>query len=403
MIIGAMNARIPTVIAQQGGGSDTERWWAEAVVHPTAGKGTHTTIQAAIDALGTDGGVIFIAPGTYTENLTIASNTKYLRIVGSGIGKTILKSTTSGTPVIMINSGCEVIAIEHLTVEHTQTASGSHCIATASATTRDIRIHHVYLKGGDRGIYLYAVYRAWIHACHIYDPANYGIWVRDYEDIFITDNRIYSSGASSIYCSSTNRFTIRGNIIMSPASYGVYVSGGERGTVQGNVVRLSSGTAIYCASDYTEIIGNTCHDVGGYGIHVQGANGVTVAGNAIYVSDNDSIYIQECDVVAVTGNTIRYSGNNGIYCKKARYCTFNGNAVYDSNGDGFTCYNSSTYATKWCTIVGNTFCENDQYGIDLAGTYAQYITIVGNVLRDNTSGATHNTGGTGNVVANNVT
>jgi len=403
MIIGAMNARIPTVIAQQGGGSDTERWWAEAVVHPTEGKGTHTTIQAAINALGTDGGVIFVAPGTYTENLTIASNTQHLRIVGSGIGKTILQSTTSGTPVITINSGCKVITIEHLTVKHTQTASGSHCIRATAGSTEDICLHHVRYEGGCYSIYFMYTKRLRIHDCYVYNPDSYGIRVSDYEDIFITNNKIYSSGSAAIYVNSLVRYVITGNIIHSPDSYGIYAESCDTGTIGNNVI-IGGTTAIWTSGDYLTIVANVCYDPSANGIRIYGSYATSIGSNTIYSPGGDGLYIESARQCIITNNIIRNGAANGIYSKGSNRCTYVGNSAYNcSNGDGFTCYDSSVYPTIRCAICNNVFCSNSQYGIDLGGTNAQYNTIVGNVLRDNTSGATHNTGGTGNVVANNVT
>lgn len=58
----------------------TAKW----IVSHTASDGTHTTIQAAINSASA-GDVIFIRPGTYTENITMSSNVSLAAYTGDGI------------------------------------------------------------------------------------------------------------------------------------------------------------------------------------------------------------------------------------------------------------------------------------------------------------------------------
>jgi len=385
-----------------GGGGATERWWANAVVHPTEDKGTHTTIQAAINALGTSGGVIYVAPGTYNECISIPANTTKLRIVGAGIKQTIIQCSTSGTAALTIGSGCKHIIVENLTIKHTLTDSGSHCVRATAGSTEDIYFHHVRCEGGDHGMYFAYTKRLWIHDCYIYDPNSYGIRVSDYEDIFIARNKIYSSGNTAIYVKSLIRYVIASNVIHSPNSYGIYAESCDTGHIGGNVI-IGGTTAIWTSGDYVTIVANICYDPSTNGIRIYGSYAASIGNNAIYSPGGDGLYIENGKECTIADNIIRNGAANGIYSKGSNRCTYVGNSVYNcSGGDGFTCYNSSTYPTIRCVICNNVFCGNSQYGIDLAGTYAQYNSVVGNILRDNTSGATNNMGGTGNEVAHNV-
>jgi hypothetical protein len=47
------------------------------IVNPISGKGTHTTIQAAVTA-SSSGDIIFITPGTYTENISLTTSRKFI-------------------------------------------------------------------------------------------------------------------------------------------------------------------------------------------------------------------------------------------------------------------------------------------------------------------------------------
>jgi len=82
------------------------------------GLGSHTTIQSAITALGLTGGAIFICGGTYTEDLTIAANTKGLWLVGAARDTVILIGV--GARTITVNAAgagtVEGLRIEHLSI-----------------------------------------------------------------------------------------------------------------------------------------------------------------------------------------------------------------------------------------------------------------------------------------------
>ena len=58
------------------------------IVNSTAGKGSYTTIQAAINAATEDGGgTVFLQQGTYTEDLDLSSIANYVEVVGTtGVG-----------------------------------------------------------------------------------------------------------------------------------------------------------------------------------------------------------------------------------------------------------------------------------------------------------------------------
>jgi hypothetical protein len=84
-----------------------------ALVQPN-GLGTHTTIQAAVTALGITGGVIFICAGTYTENVTVAGATSGLWLIGAS--RTDV--TIVGNFVLAAGGGAGVTGfrMEHLTL-----------------------------------------------------------------------------------------------------------------------------------------------------------------------------------------------------------------------------------------------------------------------------------------------
>lgn len=75
------------------------------------GMGDYTTIQGAVDALFDDGGVIVVKPGTYNITSTITLPDKPVKIVGSGIGVTVIDL---GTSVIAAFTVPDTLTAKHL-------------------------------------------------------------------------------------------------------------------------------------------------------------------------------------------------------------------------------------------------------------------------------------------------
>src|SRR3990170_2465196 len=66
-------------------GPAIDKFAPDAIVDPVAGQGTHTTIQAAVNALqAANGGWVHVRRGTYNENVVVGGTA--IRITGAGAG-----------------------------------------------------------------------------------------------------------------------------------------------------------------------------------------------------------------------------------------------------------------------------------------------------------------------------
>jgi pectin methylesterase-like acyl-CoA thioesterase len=66
-----------------------DRYESTFVVSPDPSKGDFTTLQAAINALPTTGGKIFVKAGVYPITSTIEITTSNVQIQGEGMGITV--------------------------------------------------------------------------------------------------------------------------------------------------------------------------------------------------------------------------------------------------------------------------------------------------------------------------
>lgn len=103
------------------------------IVNPIAGKGTHTTIQAAVNA-STTGDFIFIMPATYTENISLTTSRKFIGSANSQADTIILGKITDGG-----NS------MSPLFYNLTLKTNGDYFISTTSGSST-FTIHNCYLN-----------------------------------------------------------------------------------------------------------------------------------------------------------------------------------------------------------------------------------------------------------------
>jgi cysteine-rich repeat protein len=93
---------------------------------------THATLQRALDDASCD--PVFVAAGTYSENLTIAGN-RTLRAVGAEAA--IIDGQAKGS-VVTIESG--VVALENLTIRNGRAAAGGGIANHGALTLRTVRV-----------------------------------------------------------------------------------------------------------------------------------------------------------------------------------------------------------------------------------------------------------------------
>lgn len=87
------------------------------IVNPTAGAGTHTTIQAAINA-ASSGDNIFVTPATYTETITLTSG---VSLIGTDNGYDITNTIISGS--VTLSSGNNNTSISNINISAPSTST----------------------------------------------------------------------------------------------------------------------------------------------------------------------------------------------------------------------------------------------------------------------------------------
>ena len=324
-------------------------------------------IQTAIDSLGSSGGTIYIAEGTYTADGTMRIEEDDITIMGEGH----IQKNFSGGAGLFHARLCDGFRIEGLEIEELPGGGGGwHALVRISGCT-NARVSGNLLHNVERGIFVESdlatgtkASDVWITDNEVYDVHYSGIGVRNgCEYVHIERNEIHdSSGTGLLYGIATQSMGewdetnpinewvyIRDNLIYDwDGNKPIDVHGGNHVLVEGNTIYNNTGSsAIYLhaileAGDVTEL-----HDWQVIDNDIEGTN------QGIWITAEYGI---EVDDIVVSGNTIREFAYRGIYIEATDY----GGVAEFHNVD----------------VHGNTISEyvgtfSNSVGIRLAGSDAQ--------------------------------
>lgn len=341
---------------------------------------TSAGINAAIDALGTTGGEVYLPEGDYdcTATITIDANNTTLR--GAGRGTRLLAtnrlvySTITGTPVAGqtmtgdttgYTAVCEQVDLVNKIVwYHTisnaanfsatenisWTTSGADTLVNGSAPTEqsfnvittgtfsDTVIRDLQIVGGSGGGNTARLIgggtantRLKVENCYLFQSDDGSIRTAG-DDVKIINNYIYKGDAAGITLLSTSaNYLVSGNTIIGCGAAGVNVAAGDYGRILGNYFESLIGTTISVVAAYNIVKGNIIKTAASYGIQISGGGTYcSIIGNSIYGTATGVSDIQILDDHnIIVGNTCLGLGTSdkGIYLDEADYCVVEGNVT----------------------------------------------------------------------------
>ncbi|RLG89839.1 MAG: hypothetical protein DRO36_07120, partial [Candidatus Hecatellales archaeon] len=289
---------------------------------------TSAGIQAAIDALPSEGGKVFLPEGTYSIDATVTIPS-FITIEGAGASSTILYLADGANSTVLTNS------------DHTN-------------GNTNIKISNLKIDGNDANN-TGTCYGIWFYNVDYSKVEN--VWVYDVED-----NGVYLSG--STYNNIINSYLESNNQGIALVSSSFY------NNISNNKVKDNSSAGIYLNySHRNSITGNSIYN-NDYGIELyNNSNLNTVDNNVIYYNTNSQIYLgAAARENTVSNNTIYRRNSHGIELYNSYSNTIVGNVIEDNDYgvsvsvDGIY-LRSSSYSN---IISSNRILGNDRYGINIS-------------------------------------
>jgi hypothetical protein len=384
-------------------------------------------IQAAIDDLGSGGGMVQLPSGilTITSRIYLNSN---VALVGGGVGVTRIYSDQSGSFIPITVNGKQNVTVRDLTIDMNSKGSNGLYITGGS---KNVWITGISLENvGFQGIYFSTaqyVFVSNIKVKHGSNTASHGFGVLELKDSVIDncilENYDYDVTEDGIDFNNCNNITLNNIIIKgngwldgikTPLSNKLVMSNIQITDVTNNGFKLQDGADISVNNFYIENVGNigiTCFsDLNGLNLNNgyiinSGLTGLNIESDNTRCSNieiDDStvsgiIIAGTCSDLQLTNVKVMNSGSyNKINSGSKNILISNCEFLYGSNY-GLSIEGSSNFKISNCIFEGNI---GD--GIDTTMSACNNYSIISCTFKNNAEGIDCNANDDWNMIALNT-
>jgi Right handed beta helix region len=283
---------------------------------PIINAGQYPSIQAAINALPSEGGIVNLPPGEFkiTNPLTINQSDVYLK--GSGTATQIINSNTNHLPALLIsseslsdtsNSG-EIWRFQISDLRITGNKESGHGILAKNVQEIYIEGITVSNNGGD-GIKMDNCREnpRITHSNITYNKGT-GLNLIGCHDIVVNGNE-FEENNDALHCIDGYNLAMSGNNIDDHLSNGVVIENTYGSVVSGNMIEECNGMAIILDRDcYGINLGSNVIAHNGGGVKLEDAHGISVSANTFTINKSHAIYFgPESGRITVSGNNFANS------------------------------------------------------------------------------------------------
>ena len=314
--------------------------------------GQYSTVQAAIDALPTEGGLVQLPPGKIYLDEPLEITTEDTRIQGAGPATHIVNRSRDGQPAIILRHPKRDVA--------EQTENRNQMNWRLQIT--DLRISG-NPQSGD-GLLAIGICEIYLHNLFIDHNGGHGIKLADcYENPRITDCNITYNGKAGLRMISSSH---------NPVISSCHFEENRDGVVATHIYNIC-------------MTGNNFDDQTRHGIVVEDCWGGVFTGNMVEQCSGTGIIIDgDSYGMALTANIIGQNYEGGIHLKDGWGCAVSANtfsitherALVIGSESGRTTVTGNNFSNTW--IGGKNYRDEPASGIHLEGTTD--VSITGNVF-----------------------
>jgi hypothetical protein len=337
----------------------------------------YPSLQAAIDALPAEGGVVHLPPGTFEISEPLRVTTSDVLIEGCGTATHIKNVNTGGESAMILqhssaqeNRKAELWRIQLADFRITGNDKSGHGIEAR-------RINEIFIDGvtvsyhGGDGVHLYFCYED-PRICDSLITYNKktGLNLVGCHDIVVASNQ-FEENCDAVRCVDGFNLCMTGNNLDDHLGDGVVIENTYGSVVSGNMIEECKGTAIVLDRDCYGVALSAnviAHNVTG-GIDLRDAHGCAVSANTFTIAENNSLVVgPQSGRITVTGNNFSdsYIGNGNVK-----------RAANDRAAAGMVLNGTSDIA-----IVGNLFSSLRPKALTVEGEPSKFVLFTSNVLTD---------------------
>lgn len=337
----------------------------------------YPTIQAAIDALSDEGGVVRLPPGTFEISKPLKVNKPDVLIEGAGTATHIKNINAEGKSALILQHPS---GVENRKAELWRIRLANFRITGNEKSGRGIearRINEVFIDGvtvsyhGGDGIQLYYCYED-PRICDSLITYNKktGLNMIGCHDVVVSANQFEENQDAVRFIDGFN-LCMTGNNLDDHLGHGVVIENTYGSVVSGNMIEECNGTAIVLDRDCYGIALSAnviAHNSSG-GIDLRDAHGCAVSANTFTISGPDALSIgPNSGRITVTGNNFSNSYLGDGKLKRGTNDLVAAGMVLNSTSD--------------ITVVGNLFSSVQPKALTIKGTPSECVLFTNNVLVD---------------------
>ncbi len=271
----------------------------------------YPSLQAAIDAVGAEGGVVRIPPGHFELDEPLVVTSPDLLIVGAGTATHIHNRNDEGKPAIVLKAAdleekpnSRVWRIKLADFRLTGNPRSGHGVEATGVNELYLDGITVSEHGGD-GVRMTDCYEdPRIVGCLFTYNKQVGVNLIGCHDIVVSANQ-FEENQDALRCADGFNLCMTGNCVDDHLRHGVVVENTYGSVVSGNMIEECAGTAIVLSRDCYGITLSAnviAHETGG-GIDLQDAHGCAVSANTFTIVKANALRIgPDSGRITVTGN-----------------------------------------------------------------------------------------------------
>lgn len=347
--------------------------------------GRFPTLQAALDALPVEGGLVQLPAGTFEISQPLVIRGDDVCLEGAGTATHIKNVNKEGEPAILIahpdHKGAandrdhELWRVRLANFRVTGQEQSGHGIVAGNVNEIFIDGVTVSYHGGD-GILLNYCYED-PRVCDSLVTYNRGtgLNLQGCHDIVVSSNQ-FEENDDAVHCFNGFNLCMTGNCLDDHLGDGVVIENTYGSVLSGNMIEECNGTAIVLDRDcYGITLGANVIAHNGGGIDLRDAHGCAVSANTFTIMKSDALRIgPDSGRIAVSGNSFSSSHiGDGRDKRQPDDRTTAGLALIETSG---------------VLVTGNAFSGVDSPAVKLQGSGRTPSMIVNNLLIDTEPGIT---------------